>query len=91
LEGITEYFNGDYNKSVDLLSGIMQDLQTSIQGSWAQKSIFRQILLDACVKSGSPTNLALARDILDKQLVEKKIKNHTPANQRLLEKILAMS
>ena len=51
VQGITSYFDGDYNKSVDLLSGIMAELQTVIQGSTAQKDVFRQILLDACIRS----------------------------------------
>ena len=91
VQGITSYFDGDYNKSVDLLSGIMAELQTVIQGSTAQKDVFRQILLDACIRSGSSTNLALARDIIDKRMVEMNLKSHTPANQRMLEKILLMS
>lgn len=91
LEGIQEYFNGDYNRSVDLLSKVMPELQNSIQGSWAQKDIFRQILLDACIKSGSATNLSMARQILDQKLVYQNIKTHAPANQRVLEKILTMA
>ena len=91
VQGITSYFDGDYNKSVDLLSGIMAELQTVIQGSTAQKDVFRQILLDACIRSGSATNLALARDIIDKRMAEMNLKSHTPANQRMLEKILLMS
>jgi len=90
-DGINAYFDQDYNKSVDLLSKIMNDLQGWIQGSQAQKDIFRQILLDACIKSGSSTNLALAREILEKRMEEKKLKTHTPANQRLMDKILAMA
>merc|ERR1712142_629641 len=76
-EGIIAYFDQDYNKSVDHLSKIMSDLQSWIQGSQAQKDIFRQILLDACIKSGSGTNLALAREILEKRMEEKKLKTHS--------------
>ena len=91
LQGITEYFDGEYNKAVELLSGIMADLQGVIQGSTAQKDVFRQILLDACIRSGSATNLALARDIIDKRMVDMNLKSHTPTNQRMLERILLLS
>ena len=91
MEGIREYFSGDYNRSVDLLSKVMPELQNSIQGSWAQKDIFRQILVDACIKSGSATNLSMARDVLDQKLVYQNIKTHAPANQRVLERILTMA
>ena len=90
-EGIIAYFDQDYNKSVDQLSKIMNDLQNWIQGSQAQKDIFRQILLDACIKSGSKSNQALAREILDKRLVELKLKNHSPVNQQFLERIISMA
>lgn len=90
LQGITEYFDGEYNKAVEILSGIMSDLQGVIQGSTAQKDVFRQILLDACIRSGSATNLALARDIIDKRMVDMNLKSHTPANQRMLERILLL-
>ena len=91
MEGITAFFAGDYKTSIELLERIMPHLQSSIQGSWAQKSIFRQILLEACIRSGTKQHLALAREILDQNMVERKIKSPTPANQRLLDKILAMS
>ena len=91
MEGITAFFNADYDTSIKLLQGIMPKLQSSIQGSWAQKSIFRQILIEACIRSGSQAHLALARDILDQNMVERNLKAPTPANQRILDKILAMS
>ena len=91
MEGITAFFNADYDTSIKLLQGIMPKLQSSIQGSWAQKSIFRQILLEACIRSGTKPHLALARQILHQNMVDRKIKSSTPANQRLLDKILAMA
>jgi len=91
MEGITAFFNGDYSTSIELLNRIMPHLQSHMQGSWAQKSIFRQILLEACIKSGSEAHLSLARQILDQNMVDRKIKSPTPANQRMLDKILAMS
>ena len=91
MEGINAFFAGDYNTSIELLDRIMPELQSSIQGSWAQKSIFRQILLEACIRSGTKPHLALARQILHQNMVDRKIKSPTPANQRLLDKILAMA
>ena len=61
------------------------------QGSWAQKSIFRQILVEACIRSGTQSHLALAREILDQNMVDRNIQTPTPANQRILNRILAMS
>ena len=52
-----------------------------MQGSWAQKSIFRQILVEACIRSGTQTHLALAREILQQNMVDRKIETPTPANQ----------
>ncbi len=52
------------------------------QGSKAQKDIFRQILLHAAAKSNTKQNLDLAMDILNNRLVEAKVKEHTPLNQR---------
>ena len=91
MEGITAFFNGDYKASIDLLDKIMPELQTSIQGSWAQKSIFRQILVEACIRSGTQQHLGLARQILDQNMQDRKVKSPTEAHQRLLDKILAMS
>ena len=78
MEGITEYFSGEYtrwrgqpsftklgttlnivktyflapvHRAVEVLAPIMTELQSCIQGSWAQKDVFRQILLDACIRS----------------------------------------
>ena len=78
MEGITEYFSGEYTRwrgqpsftklgstlnivktyfrchlyrAVEVLAPIMTELQSCIQGSWAQKDVFRQILLDACIRS----------------------------------------
>ena len=38
-------------RAVEVLAPIMTELQSCIQGSWAQKDVFRQILLDACIRS----------------------------------------
>ena len=43
-------------RAVELLAPIMTDLQGCIQGSWAQKDVFRQILLDACIRSDDDDN-----------------------------------
>ena len=91
MQGIKNYFAGDYNQAVDLLNKVMPDLQNSIQGSWAQKDVFRQILVEACIKSGSPGNLSIAREVLDQKLVYQNVKSHAPANQRILEKILTLA
>ena len=40
------------HRAVEVLAPIMTELQSCIQGSWAQKDVFRQILLDACIRSG---------------------------------------
>ena len=63
MEGITQYFDGDYGKSVATLAPIMGELQTKIQGSRAQKDVFRQILLSAAIKSGAKADLAQAKQV----------------------------
>jgi len=68
----------------------MPDVQKMIQGSGAQKDIFQQILLHSCVRSGTPGDLALAREMLDQKLVTRKIKSHTPLNQRFIKKMLTV-
>jgi len=90
LEGITEFFAGDYSKAVQTLSPIIPEVERCIQGSGAQKDIFQQILLHACAKSGTPGDLAIAREIMDTKLVSRKIKNHTPLNQRFIKKMLTV-
>ena len=51
----TEYheklFRCHVYRAVEVLAPIMTELQSCIQGSWAQKDVFRQILLDACIRS----------------------------------------
>ena len=85
MEGITEFFAGDYDKAVEILNPVMPDVQRMIQGSGAQKDIFQQILLHSCVRSGTPGNLTIAREIMDEKLVRRKIKEHTPLNTRFME------
>ena len=63
LEGITHYFDGDYSKAVATLAPIMGEVQTKIQGSRAQKDIFRQILLSAAIKSGAKADLTQAKQV----------------------------
>ena len=63
LEGITQYFDRDYSKSVATLAPIMGEVQTKIQGSRAQKDVFRQILLSAAIKSGAKADLAQAKQV----------------------------
>ena len=63
LEGITQYFDRDYSKSVATLAPIMTEVQTKIQGSRAQKDVFRQILLSAAIKSGAKADLAQAKQV----------------------------
>ena len=60
-------------------------------GMTAKCASIRQILLEACIRSGTKPHLALARQILHQNMVDRKIKSPTPANQRLLDKILAMA
>ena len=90
MEGITEFFAGDYDKAVEILHPVMPDVQRMIQGSGAQKDIFQQIFLHACVKSGTPGNLTIAREIMDEKLIRRKIKEHTPLNKRFTEKMMSV-
>merc|ERR1719430_930220 len=84
LEGITHYFDGDYSSAVSSLAPIMDDLQESIQGSKAQKDVFRQILLQAAVESGKKEDIAVAKQVLSRQLEESGLPNHKPVNKRIL-------
>ena len=90
MEGITEFFAGDYTKAVEILNPVMPDVQEMIQGSGAQKDIFQQILLHSCVRSGTPGDLAIAREMMDQKLVRRKIKEHTPLNKRFMDKMLTV-
>ena len=90
MEGITEFFSSNYEQAVAILAPIMPDLQRMIQGSGAQKDIFQQILLHSCVRSGTPGDLAIARDIMEQKLVRRKLKEHTPLNKRFLEKMMTV-
>merc|ERR1719430_1678264 len=83
LEGITQYFDGDYSSAVTSLSPIMDDLQQSIEGSKAQKDVFRQILLQAAVESGKKEDIAVAKQVLSRQLEESGLPNHKPVNKRI--------
>jgi len=90
MEGITEFFSGDYNKAVSHLAPVMTDIQRLIQGSGAQKDIFQQILLHSCVRSGTQENLRTAREIMDEKLVRRNLKEHTPLNKRFMEKMMSV-
>jgi len=88
VEGITKYMDGEYSEAVSKLAPIMPELQEKIQGSKAQKDIFRQILLHAAVKSGEKSNFDLASDILNQSLSNSKLDKHTPLNQRFLDRMI---
>jgi len=88
VEGINCYMNGDFSGAVDKLAPIMSELQDKIQGSRAQKDIFRQILLHAAARSKVPANLKLAEDILESSRKQSNLPNHTPLNQRFYERML---
>jgi len=90
LEGITQYFDQDYSKSVATLAPIMGELQTKIQGSRAQKDVFRQILLSAAIKSGAKADLAQAKQVLAKELEESGLEAHKAVNQRIIDRVLAI-
>ena len=90
MEGITAFFAEDYAKAVEILSPIMPEVQKKIQGSGAQKDIFQQILLHSCVKSGTPEDMATVQEILDQKLVSRKLKEHTPVNQRFMQKMMTV-
>jgi len=90
MEGITQFFAGDYARAVEILNPVMPDVQKMIQGSGAQKDIFQQILLHSCVRSGTPGDLANAREMMDQKLVRRKIKEHTPLNKRFMEKMMTV-
>merc|ERR1711953_20140 len=90
MEGITQYFDGDYGKSVATLAPIMGELQTKIHGSRAQKDVFRQILLSAAIKSGAKADLVQAKQVLAKELEESGLEGHKEVNQRIMERILAI-
>lgn len=89
LEGITKYFDGDYSGSVRTLAPVMEELQTTLQGSRAQKDVFRQMMLQAAVKSGTQADLGLAKQVLDTQLQESGLDTHKAVNQRIMDKVLA--
>lgn len=90
LEGITAFSEEEYEKAVDILQPIMPELLSSIQGSGAQKSIFRTILLEAAFRSGNPKNLQFATNTLDTELKDKGLDTHGPVNIRFLNKMMAV-
>jgi len=90
VQGINKFMDGEFSESVQLLAPIMPELQEKIQGSRAQKDIFRQILLHAAVKSGERSNFNLVNQILAQNLKDSKLDDHTPLNQRFLDKMLTI-
>merc|ERR1719245_17849 len=89
VEGINLYMDGDFAAATDKLGAIMPELQQKIQGSKAQKDIFRQILLHAALKSVDKAKFAEAERILQETLVSGINTKHTPLNQRFLDKLMA--
>jgi len=89
VEGIQAFMDQQYDLAVNKLVPIMPELTQKIQGSSAQKDIFRQILLHAAVNSNNDDNLKMAQDMLNQTLEDSTLTKHTPLNQRLLEKILS--
>jgi len=90
VEGINNYMDGEFNAAVDKLAPIMPELQQKIQGSKAQKDIFRQILLHAAVKSGDKANFNLVNETLAQALQDSNLQHHKPINQRFLDKMMAV-
>jgi hypothetical protein len=90
VEGITHFMDAEYSEAVEKLAPIMPELQKKIQGSKAQKDIFSQILLHAAVRSKTKENIDLVMDILNQKLQEAKITQHTPLNQRFLDRMVAV-
>lgn len=90
LQGITHYFEGDFTGAVASMAPVMPEVQSRLQGSKAQKDVFLQLLLSAAVKSGSGQDLAMAQQLLATELEESGLKKHTPVNQRVLDRVLAL-
>jgi len=89
LQGITAFFDGEYDRAVELLQPVMQEALQKMQGSNAQKDIFSQVLLQACARSGQPRHLSAARAILGERLVERNTPHHTPVNHRFIQQMLS--
>jgi hypothetical protein len=61
VEGVVAHQKGDYAHAVDLLWPVRRDLHR-IGGSHAQRDLFFQVLVDAAMRAGRATQVAILLD-----------------------------
>ncbi|XP_072340727.1 tetratricopeptide repeat protein 38 isoform X2 [Scyliorhinus torazame] len=85
-QAITEFANGNYSRTVDLLNPIRYQVQ-NIGGSNAQRDIFDLLLIHAALKSDCRAHQKLARCLL---MERDALKPNSPMNERLTRKVTAL-
>ncbi|XP_078424373.1 tetratricopeptide repeat protein 38 [Cetorhinus maximus] len=83
---ITEFANGNYSCTVDLLNPIRYQIQ-NIGGSNAQRDLFNLLLIHAALKSDRRAHQKLARCLL---LEREAFKPNSPMTERLIRKATAL-
>ncbi|XP_067855788.1 tetratricopeptide repeat protein 38 [Heptranchias perlo] len=85
-QAITEFANGNYSRTVDLLNPVRYQIQ-NIGGSNAQRDVFNLLLIHAALKSDSRSHQKLARCLL----VERDtFRPNSPMTERLVRKAIAL-
>lgn len=87
IEGIQQFFDGEYRACVATLGPVMEHLQASLGGSKAQKDIFRQILIHAGIRSGHEEDLAVVETVLQQKVKSHNLEKLTPLDQKLYDTI----
>ncbi|XP_078076179.1 tetratricopeptide repeat protein 38 isoform X2 [Mustelus asterias] len=85
-QAITEFANGNYGCTVDLLNPIRYQIQ-NIGGSNAQRDLFNLLLIHAALKSDSRAHQKLARCLL---MERDAFRPNSPMTERLTRKAIAL-
>ncbi|XP_069759698.1 tetratricopeptide repeat protein 38 [Narcine bancroftii] len=86
LEAITEFANGNYSRTVDLLNPVRYQVR-KIGGSNAQRDLFNLLLINAGLKSDNKLHQKLARCLL---IERDALKPNSPMTERLIRKVQAL-
>uniref|UniRef100_UPI00398EF26E tetratricopeptide repeat protein 38 isoform X2 n=1 Tax=Pristiophorus japonicus TaxID=55135 RepID=UPI00398EF26E len=85
-QAITEFANGNYSHTVDLLNPVRYQIK-NIGGSDAQRDVFNLLLINAALKSDSRSHQKLARSLL----VERDtLRPNSTMTERLIRKATAL-
>lgn len=85
LRAVVAYSEGRFDDTVNLLYPLKNELVT-IGGSHAQRDVFNQMLLQACIQSKEKRNINIGHALLNERKV---VKENSPLTDRMISKFIA--